>query len=231
MVIRRRHRAARALTLMELMIAMAIATMVALLIASAIRLVVVRFADDTGIRQEAGREERVRTLMHSQLAWLELEPDRTPRRFFGAADGIEFRTMMSADSPHERASTVARYAVESVAGSPASQRLVYLEREVSASEIGREEAFAEVGASADTSGVGGPQRAVIADVAKESALGRPVLEGAKSIAFEYLSFNGPTAVWSRSWTDPEALPRGVRVTVESQNGAKTSWVLPVVVTF
>jgi hypothetical protein len=231
MVTRRRHRAARALTLMELMIAMAIATMVALLIASAIRLVVVRFADDTGIRQEAGREERVRTLMHSQLAWLELEPDRTPRRFMGAPDGIEFRTMMSAETPHERASTVARYAVESVIGSPASQRLVYLERAVSANEIGREEAFAQVGASADTSGVGGPERAVIADVARDSALGRPVLEGAKSIVFEYLTFNGQTPIWSRSWTDADTLPRGVRVTFESHNGVKSSWVLPVVVTF
>lgn len=231
MVNRRHPRVARALTLMELMIAMAIATMVALLIASAIRLVVVRFADDTGIRREAGREERVRTLMHSQLAWLELEPDRTPRRFIGAPDGIEFRTLLRADAPHERVSTVARYAVESVSGAPATQRLVYLEREVSTSEIGREEAFAQVGASADTSGVGGPQRAVIADVARDSSLGRPVLEGAKSIVFEYLTFNGPTPVWSRSWTDPETLPRGVRVTVETQNGAMSTWVLPVVVTF
>lgn len=216
---------------MELMIAMAIATLVALLIASAIRLVVVRFADDTGIRQEAGREERVRTLMHSQLAWLELEPDRTPRRFIGAHDGVEFRTMMRAEAPHERASTVARYAVESVAGSPASQRLVYLERAVSASEIGREEAFAGVGASADTYGVGGPQRSVIADAARESTLGRPVIEGARSIVFEYLTYNGQQAIWLRSWVEPDSLPRGVRVTVESHNGDRASWVLPVVVTF
>jgi hypothetical protein len=49
--------------------------------------------------------------------------------------------------------------------------------------------------------------------------------------FEYLTFNGQTPIWSRSWTDADTLPRGVRVTFESHNGVKSSWVLPVVVTF
>lgn len=225
-----RRRVARGLTLLELMVAMALATMVALLIASAVRLVVVRFADDTGIRQEAGRDERVRTLLGAQLAWLELEPDRSARRFLGAGDGLEFRTMMSAAAPHERASTVARYQVESVSGSPPTQRLLYRERTVSANELSREDAFAEVGASAETAGVGGVRTGVLSD-SSQSSKGRPVVEGAKSISFEYMTYDAGRPVWSASWTDADFLPRGVRVTIESQNGEVTSWVLPVVVTF
>ncbi|MGP1309778.1 MAG: PulJ/GspJ family protein [Phycisphaerales bacterium] len=229
--LRTTRRTARGLTVLELMVAMAIATMIALLIASAIRLVVVRFADDTGIRNEAGREERIRLLMGSQLAWLELTPEQTPRRFFGADDGIEIRTLMCVEAPHERSSTVARYMVEEVSGSPPSERLVYLERRVSATEIDREQAFAEVGATADTFGVGGPERRVITNAPGESSRGRPILEGARSITFEYLRITGAGPEWLESWTQPETLPRGIRVSIEDQQGVVTSWVLPVVVTF
>lgn len=228
--LRARHRR-RAMTLLELMVSMAIATLVALLIASALRLVVGRFADETGISHETGRSERVRDLMLSQLAWLELTPDQTARRFFGAADGIEFRTMMSARAPHERAPTVVRYMVETVSGSPSSQRLLYTERVVSSGEIEREATFEEVGATAETHGVGGPVRSVITDATRESAKGRPVVEGAKSIVFEYLTYTGGQPLWTTGWSDPDFLPRGVRVRIESQEGEVTAWVLPVVVTF
>lgn len=221
----------RGLTLLELMVSMAIATMVALLIATAIRLVVVRFADDTGIRNEAGRNERIRLLIGSQLAWLELTPERTPRRFIGAPDGIEFRSLMPLDAPHQRSATVVRYAVESVSGSPPSERLVYIERGVTGREIDREDQFAEAGATAETYGVGGAERRVRTDAESESALGRPILQGARSITFDYLRVTGAGGEWLTSWTDPDVLPRGVRVSIEDQNGEVTTWVLPVVVTF
>lgn len=225
------RRRARGLTLLELMVSMAIATLVALLIASAVRLVVGRFADETGISNDAGREERLRSLLTSQLAWLELGHDQTARRFFGAPDGLEFRTMMSAQAPHERTPTVVRFMVESVAGSPPSHRLLYSERIVSASEIDREAAFDEVGAVAETHGVGGGVRTVITDATRESSNGRPVVEGAKSIVFEYLTYAAGRPVWLAAWIEPEFLPRGVRIRFESQTGEVTTWVLPVVVTF
>ncbi len=234
MVIRAAHhgaRRARGLTLLELMVSLAIGTLVALLIASALRMVIGRFADDTGIAHESGREERVRTLVSSQLAWLELTRDQTARRFIGARDGVEFRTMMNAESPSERSPTVVRFMVESVSGSPASQRLVYAERVISANELDREELFDQAGGVAETRGIDDKVRAVITDAARQSSKGRPVVEGAKSIVFDYLTFTGGNPVWAPAWNDPDFLPRGVRVTFESQSGEVTTWVLPVVVTF
>jgi hypothetical protein len=213
------------------MVSLAIATLVALLISSALRMVVGRFADETGIANETGREERVRTLVISQLAWLELNADGGARRFIGMPDGIEFRTMMNAEAPHERTPTVVRFMVESVSGAPSSQRLVYAERSISSNELDREVAFDEAGGVAETQGVGGPTRTVITDAARQSSKGRPVIEGAKSIKFEYLTFSGGNAAWVSAWNDPDFLPRGVRVTFESQDGEVTTWVLPVVVTF
>jgi prepilin-type N-terminal cleavage/methylation domain-containing protein len=213
------------LTLLELMVSIAIAAMVALLLATSVRLVVVRFADETGIRAEGGREDRARTLLRSQLAWMELESDHTPRRFHAAHDGVEFRTMLSAAAPHERTPVVARYAVETVAGAPETQRLVYRERVVSGSELDRETEFERVGASAETTGVFGDRSTSSADE------GRVVLEGAKSISFEYLSYVAGGPVWLPGWTEPDLLPRGVRVRIEEHSGEVTAWVLPVVVTF
>jgi prepilin-type N-terminal cleavage/methylation domain-containing protein len=222
---------ARGLTLLELMVSLAIATLVALLIASALRMVVGRFADETGIANETGREERVRTLVISQLAWLELNAQGGARRFLGMPDGLEFRTMMNAETPHERKPTVVRFMVESVAGAPSTQRLVYAERTISANELDREVAFDQAGGLAETEGVGGATRTVITDAARQSSKGRPVVEGAKSIKFEYLTYSGGGPVWSPAWNDPDFLPRGVRATFESHDGEVTTWVLPVVATF
>lgn len=234
MVIRAIHhgkRRAKGLTLLELMVSLAIGTLVALLIASALRMVIGRFADETGITHETGREERVRTLVTSQLAWLELTQDQTARRFLGASDGVEFRTMMNAESPSERTPTVVRFMVESVSGSPPSQRLVYAERSVSVNELDRESQFDAAGSVADTRGIDEQVRTVITDATRQSSKGRPVVEGAKSIKFEYLTFSAGAPTWVPSWNDPDFLPRGVRVTFESQVGEVTTWVLPVVVTF
>ena len=120
--------ARRGLTLLEITVAIALATMVVLILAVAFQLVVVRYAEDTGSRFEGDRAERVRSVMLTQLAWLELDPGQRPRRFTGSPTAIEIRTMVGLDEPHLRRPTAARFVIESVSDSPPTQRLVYRER-------------------------------------------------------------------------------------------------------
>lgn len=219
------RRARAGLTILEMMVAIALATMVVLIVGGAFQLVVMRYADDTGSRFDGERSERVRSVMLTQLAWLELEPNHTVRMFKGASTSLEYRTLVGADEPHLRRSTAARYIIEPVADAPPSYRLVYRERGMRPEDLDREDRTGE------SVGVSEARAAVIVDSLRESSRGDVLIAGAKSIRFDYLRLNAGEATWLSAWTDENSVPRAVRVTFEEQSGEVRRWVLPVMATF
>lgn len=220
-----RRAARRGLTVLEITVAIALATMVVLILAVAFQLVVGRYADETGQRFEGDRAERVRAIMTTQLSWLELGVDSRPRRFSGASGALEFRTMVGLDHPHLRRPTAARFVVEPVSDSPPTQRLVYRERGMRPEDLAYEDRTGEV------AGVSGARAGVVSDALRESSQGQVLLSGAKSIRFEYLRLSGSEATWLSSWSDDYSPPRAVRVTFEDHSGEIRRWVLPVLATF
>lgn len=219
------RRARAGLTILEMMVAIALATMVVLIVGGAFQLVVMRYTDDTGSRGEGERSERVRSVLLSQVAWLDLEPDHTARMFRGAPNSLEFRTLVGADDPHLRRSTAVRYLIEPVADAPPSQRLVYRERGMRPEDLDREDHTGE------PAGVSEARASVIVDALRESSRGAVLIAGAKSIRFEYLRLNAGEATWLPAWTEPNSVPRAVRVTFEEHSGEVRRWVLPVMATF
>lgn len=224
-----------AFTLLELMVAMALSSLVMLMVATTIATAVRASGAAAVDVQQDKREDRGRALLNAQLSWIELLPgSREPRAFTGTASFVEFGTVVSARRPHERASVRARYAV--LPADPLSEdaepgvRIVYMEwpNERLANPAARDRSDLAVDALQER--LGAPQAAATAPAAP--AMTAVVVDRCASAQVSYL-FVGPGGgrMWDLNWTDPRSLPRAVRVSWTTQEGVEGEWIVPVVATF
>lgn len=226
----RRRAARRGLTLLELLVAMGLSSMIMLMVATTVATSVRAAAGAASDQQVGRREDRGRALLSAQLSWIELLPDtREPRAFQGQSTFTEFATLVPVQTPHRRSPVRARYAAMP-AESGEGVRLVYMEWPALTV---RQRAIAdEPRAAADALG----QRA--AQTAEQRAAQNPpssfltVLDRCASIQFSYL-FVGPGGerLWDLNWIDVKSLPRAVRVSWTTLEGAEGEWIVPVVATF
>lgn len=226
----RRRRARPGLTLLELLVAMGLSSMIMLMVATTVA-TSVRAAGAAASDQQVGRrEDRGRALLSAQLAWIDLLPDtREPRAFQGQSTFTEFATLVPVQAPHQRSTVRARYAAlpdESGEG----LRLVYMEwPQLTA----RQRAIAE-----EPGRAAGALAQRAAETAEQRALQSPpssvltVIDRCASIQFSYL-FVGPSGerIWDLDWRDMKSLPRAVRVSWTTMEGAEGEWIVPVVATF
>lgn len=226
----RRRTARPGLTLLELLVAMGLSSMIMLMVATTVA-TSVRAAGGAASDQQVGRrEDRGRALLSAQLAWIDLLPDtREPRGFQGQATFIEFATLVPVGTPHLRSTVRARYAALP-AESGEGVRLVYMEwPALSARQRAND---GPTGGAPDAMG----ERA--AQTAEQRALQSPpssfltVVDRCASVQFSYL-FVGPAGdrLWDLNWVDVKSLPRAVRVSWTTLEGVEGEWIVPVVATF
>lgn len=225
MVTPRRHprRFALGFTLIELIVALALGSLVLLMAASTLRAAVASAGATTADAQRGLRSERVRTLLSSQIVWMHTNEDRTPRHFLGSADTFEIATFTSIAAPSRKTLTLARWRI---APDPSERGLFALEY--------RESAPVSGGA-----GVGEEEQRIDrlrrspSSRADERDLTPPrlLLTGLRSLKFAYLAYQpGGDPSYTDEWKG-EATPRALRVTMIDREGREDRWVIPVVVTF
>lgn len=215
----------RAFTLLELLVALALGSMVMLLAASSLRAAVRGVGETRADMDRTTRLDRVRAFFAAQLSWVELTPEGEPALFVGFKDGVEVRALMPLDRPHLREAVAARWRVAPQPCAPEGVvALFYGEGDVRAGGPGRSAWDALEGAG--RSAIGAPARG---DIDAERA--RRLLEGMTSIVFSYLTNEAGVGLrWADEWKGP-GLPRAMRVTITEANGGTTQWTLPVAVTF
>ncbi len=212
-------------TLLELLVALMLGSMVMAMAAGAVRATVRGVGDVTVDRQRGAREERVRTLIASQMAWLSLNLAREPVRFVAKKDMLDAETMCTLAAPHRREHATARWRFVERSDAAGVFDLYYTE---ASSRVAAERPPDET-----------PEEA--ARAAAESLAGdldprhaRAVLRAVRDPSFAYLRTAGAAAgaesVWVDEWTDP-GLPRAMRIAFTTEKGERTSWVIPVAVTF
>lgn len=226
----RRRAAPRGLTLLELLVAMGLSSMIMLMVATTVA-TSVRAAGAAASDQQVGRrEDRGRALLSAQLAWIDLLPDtREPRSFQGQSTFTEFATLVPVGAPHERSTVRVRYAaLPALSGE--GMRLVYMEWPMLDA---RQRAAAEKpGAAADALGERAAQTAEQRDMQSAPSSVHTVIDRCASVQFSYL-FVGPAGerLWDLDWRDVKSLPRAVRVSWTTLEGVEGEWIVPVVATF
>lgn len=102
----------RGLTLLELLIALAIASLVMLLAGGALR-TTSRLVGDARVDEQRGsRESRVLTLLTAQIGWIRISDEGEAARFVGGASELEMETLVSIRRPERREPVAVRYRVE-----------------------------------------------------------------------------------------------------------------------
>ncbi len=225
-----------AFTLLELMVAMALSSLVMLMVATTIATAVRASGAAAVDVQQDRREDRGRALLDAQMSWIELLPDsREPRVFTGTPTFVEFGTVVSARRPHERVPVRARYAVlpaEADGGLNAEPgvRIVYMEwpNERFVNPAARDRADLAVDALQER--LDAPRVAVSTPMAP--SMTAVIVDHCASAQVSYL-FVGPGGdrMWDVNWIDPRSLPRAVRVSWTTQEGVEGEWIVPVVATF
>ncbi len=102
----------RALTLLELLIALAIASLVMLLAGGALRTTSRLVGDARFDEQRGTRESRVLTLLSAQIGWIRISDEGEAGRFIGTSSELELETLVSIRRPERREPVAARYRVE-----------------------------------------------------------------------------------------------------------------------
>ncbi len=209
--------------MLELITAIALSTLVMLMVASTVA-TSVRAAGDTTIDMQQGRrEDRARALLAAQMGWIEIGPDRTVRRFVGGTDGMELNTLMSARAPQQRLPTRVRIVIAPEAEDREGVRLLYYEWADSR----------QIDPDADAL-----EQRVLESLAVHATQGAPAFSGAllddcASITIEYLMIVGSgQRVWDAQWRDPRTMPRAIRIAwTKNEEGGSGEWIVPVVATF
>lgn len=101
----------RGLTLLELLIALSIASLVMLMAGGALRTTARLVGDSRVDEQRGARDSRVRTLLSAQIGWIRVSNEGQPSRFAGAPDALELETLVSSRRPERREPVAARYRV------------------------------------------------------------------------------------------------------------------------
>lgn len=226
----RRWASRRAVTLLELLVALALSSMIMLMVATTIA-TSVRAAGSTVIDEQQGRrEDRGRTLLGAQLSWIELHAEsREPRAFLGQTAFLEFASLVSARTPHRRDPVRVRYAA-APALSGEGLRLVYMEWP----GIRQQERAVE--ADVDFA-IDALREHIEQDADAETTRAAPqvaytVIDGCSAVQFSYLYIgSGNERVWDLLWRESRALPRAVRLSWTTLEGVEGEWIVPVVATF
>lgn len=204
----------RGFTLVELMAALLLGSVVMLMVVGTVRTTVVLAGGSRVDEQRGRRSERARALLERQLAWISLDQSREARHFRAGPGWLELETQVSVDRPEHGDRVRARYdVVEDELGG--SVRLVLREMgivERSFDDLGREDRKAA--------------EASLERMLSEAAA-RPVMEDLAHLTIEVLTYveNGERS-WSQEWT-LRTLPRAVRVTWTTKEGEAGRWVVPV----
>lgn len=220
---RRRPRAASpGFTLIELIVALMLGSLVLLMAASTLRAAVTSAGSTAADAQRGLRSERVRALLSSQIVWMHINDDRTPRHFLGSADTFEIVTFTSIAAPSRKALTLARWRIVPDPSDRGFSALEY--REASSRQ--------DEGAGAEEQRI---DRLLLSQSARadDRNLTRPrlLLTGLRSLKFAYLAYQpGGDPSYADEWKG-EATPRALRVTIIDREGREDRWVIPVVVTF
>lgn len=220
-----RSRRAAGLTLLELLVALLLASMVMAMAAGAVRAAVRAVGDVTVDRQRGGREDRVRALIASQMAWLSLNEARAPVRFVARKLTLDAETMCTLAAPHRREHATARWRFVERPSESGVFDLWYAEASSrTASERPPDETAAEA-MRADAESLSGDL-----DVRFARAVIRSLRD--PSIAYFHApgGVGGAQGVWTDDWNQP-GLPRAMRIAFTTDQGVRTSWVIPVAVTF
>lgn len=224
-----------AFTLLELMVAMALSSLVMLMVATTIATSVRASGAAAVDVQQEKREDRGRALLSAQLSWIELLEGREPRLFIGRSTLLEFGTDVSARRPHERSAVRARYAVlpaEQGAADDADQgvRIVYMEwpNERFESSAARDRADLATDALQERL----EQTPAVSNQPAVPSMTATVVDRCASAQIAYL-FIGPGGerMWDVDWLEQGGLPRAVRVSWTTQEGVEGEWIVPVVATF
>ncbi|TVQ59595.1 MAG: hypothetical protein EA379_10455 [Phycisphaerales bacterium] len=218
--------ARRALTLMEMMVAMLVAALIAVLIIGVIRTTVVITGEGASDEQRGSRNERIRTFLTTQVAWLDLTErvgGSEEPQIVGESGWMMTRSLVALQAPHRREPVVARLLVEASPDGPGGYSLLYAEqtREHDGLRARRR------GAAND------PVAALQAfEEGMSRSRMRPLLERCLSIEIAYLERQaGGLLEWQPEWIGRPSLPRAVRITWVSEEGATREWIMPVAVTF
>ncbi len=102
----------RGLTLLELLIALALASLVMLLAGGSLRTTVRLVGDAHVDGQRGSRDARVLTLLTAQIGWIRVSNEGQAARFVGRPDALEMETLVSARRPDRREPVAARYRIE-----------------------------------------------------------------------------------------------------------------------
>lgn len=104
--------ARRGLTLLELLIALTIASLVMLMAGGALR-TTSRLVGDARVDEQRGsRDARVQTLLTAQVGWIRTDEEGKAARFFGTSEVMEMETLVSLRTPQRREPVAVRYRVE-----------------------------------------------------------------------------------------------------------------------
>lgn len=221
---RPRPRIARGFTLLELLVALMLASLVMLMAAGAVRATLRGVGDTTVDRQRGAREDRTITLLTTQLAWMAVGPEGAPALFRGRANSLDVQTLCTLGAPHRRHPSTARWRIIQRADAQGVFDLFYEEASIRKSEDRPPEEIAQNPGRA-------PAETLAGDLDPKRA--RLILRGLREASFAYLlttGAGGSDAQWGPEWSGP-SLPRAMRVTITTSEGERKSWVLPVAVTF
>lgn len=218
------------MTLLELLVAMALSSLIMLMVGSTIATSVRASGSNAVDRQQGRREDRGRALLSAQMSWIELSPDsREPRMFAGQSAALEFGTLISARRPHERSAVRARYAAMA---NPAGEGLSIVYYEWPAAPTPERNSAADLDRAIDALRARVEARAEQAAAEAPPSVTHTLVDRCEWVQFAYLYIGAAgERIWDLEWRDSRTMPRAVRISWATLEGVEGEWIVPVVATF